>query len=280
MSHASLIVALSPADIATCGGIEAAIAHQMAPFDENGEWFAEGSRWDWWQVGGRWSGFFLPNYDPEKDPANIETCDTCGGTGLRHDSIGLAAREQDPTYTCNGCQGKGKKVKWPTEWQTRGNVALRAGLDEDVFREGHRPKYEASYDEYQAMSADAKRREGLFGGDHLPQEGETKEDFVKRRLESRYLSAYAFLKDRSWHEQARMGWFGAKLKTECEIKAEESGEEFKGRCLHKDEESGSQIVSYGSDERETEDRWDRLYWPRFLHNLPPETTLVMVDFHV
>jgi hypothetical protein len=28
----------------------------LAPFDENGEWFRGGSRWDWWIIGGRFTG--------------------------------------------------------------------------------------------------------------------------------------------------------------------------------------------------------------------------------
>ena len=41
MSHASVIVALSPKDIETAGSLEDAIAYQMAPFNENGEWFGD-----------------------------------------------------------------------------------------------------------------------------------------------------------------------------------------------------------------------------------------------
>lgn len=39
------------------------------------------SKWDWWQVGGRWTGMMDPEYDPQTDPNNIEKCDLCGGTG-------------------------------------------------------------------------------------------------------------------------------------------------------------------------------------------------------
>jgi hypothetical protein len=71
--------------------------------------------WDWYQVGGRWTGF-LDGYDPEQDPKNIQKCEICGGTGKRTDEVGQMAREQNPDYTCNGCQGKGSRAKWPTSW--------------------------------------------------------------------------------------------------------------------------------------------------------------------
>ena len=55
MSHALLIVAV---DAKTEADIEQAVAEQMAPFDEGSEWFKDGSRWDWYQIGGRFSGRF------------------------------------------------------------------------------------------------------------------------------------------------------------------------------------------------------------------------------
>lgn len=55
MSHATVLVALD----CKPNEIQEAVGYQMQPFDENGEWFADGSRWDWWTIGGRWSGYFF-----------------------------------------------------------------------------------------------------------------------------------------------------------------------------------------------------------------------------
>jgi len=55
MSHAFCIVAL-PASL-NREEIEDAVTVQMAPFYEDGGWFEDGSRWDWWGIGGRYSGF-------------------------------------------------------------------------------------------------------------------------------------------------------------------------------------------------------------------------------
>lgn len=53
MSHAVVLVAVEcPQD-----QIKEAVADQMAPFDESGEWFKNGSRWDWYVIGGRYNGF-------------------------------------------------------------------------------------------------------------------------------------------------------------------------------------------------------------------------------
>jgi hypothetical protein len=95
--------------------LETKIEEIMAPFQEAyiEETDSHAGFWDWWQVGGRWSGIHT-DYDPDEDPRNIDTCSLCNGTGLRNDTLGKKARKKDPSYTCNGCSGKGKRPLWPS----------------------------------------------------------------------------------------------------------------------------------------------------------------------
>lgn len=290
MSHASIVVALSREDLETARQtlreprpeslddevvVHAAVTQQMTPFDEQEEWFKEGSRWDWWEIGGRYTGRLDPLYDPQKDPANLQPCEVCDGTGRRNDVIGRQARQQDPSYTCNGCDGAGHRVKWPSEWRDVGNTAYRRDLKEETFVEARRIKYEALWAKWEA-EADKNPTKGqfVFG----IREGETREQFLERTTKGS-LTAYAFLRNREWHEQARLGWFGGIAHTECEIKAEEEGKAFEGRCLHRDEETGAKIVSW-TGPKDSEEQWNLLYWRRFIQNLPDDTLLVMVDYHV
>jgi hypothetical protein len=81
--------------------------------------YNQDSQWDWYQVGGRWTGL-LDGYDPEKDPANLKTCYLCSGTGIRPDGKEQFGEDWfKSTNGCNGCQGKGKSVAWPTSWEAR-----------------------------------------------------------------------------------------------------------------------------------------------------------------
>lgn len=79
MSHAVVLVAVSPKAIEQLGGLEEAVAEQMHPFDEgredreDGGWFADGSRWDWYQIGGRWQGELLGTDVLQKKALDIET---------------------------------------------------------------------------------------------------------------------------------------------------------------------------------------------------------------
>jgi hypothetical protein len=40
--------------------VEDEVHRLLAPYDEDGEWFREGSRWDRWMIGGRFTGWIDP----------------------------------------------------------------------------------------------------------------------------------------------------------------------------------------------------------------------------
>jgi len=89
--------------------IDAAVTAAMEPYLE--EWDEETEAhtgwWDWWTIGGRYSGR-LDGYDPTTNPENSEPCTLCDATGIRKDMAILNG--------CNGCAGTGTAQKWPTRW--------------------------------------------------------------------------------------------------------------------------------------------------------------------
>jgi hypothetical protein len=95
-------------------------------------------QWDGWMIGGRFTGR-LSGYDATEDPQNWETCPLCGGTGERP-----GGREEfgDEWYErnqgCNGCQGRGWGVKWPTQFAEHEGDLQRLG-DVLPLREDARP---------------------------------------------------------------------------------------------------------------------------------------------
>jgi len=99
MSHACVLVAVDVADPSNPEEVNAAVSFQMDPYDESGEWFRDGSRWDWWTIGGRYAGMLDKSYDPDKDDRNFEVCRWCAGTGTRTDMV--------VHNGCNGCGGTG-----------------------------------------------------------------------------------------------------------------------------------------------------------------------------
>ncbi len=114
------------------------IQHKVDSFLEP---YGDGQIWDYYTIGGRWAGI-LDKYCPEKDPANIEECWLCKGTGKRNDTLGKKARKENPKYTCNGCNGKGKKVKFIFEKHDDDILPLSKCID--VVKEWQQdPKEEA-----------------------------------------------------------------------------------------------------------------------------------------
>lgn len=109
------------------------------------------AKWDWWQIGGRWSGMLEVGYDPKTDPANMENCFLCGGTGQRDDDIGKAQRAIDPNYMCNGCDGKGVRSKWPTGWVNRGNQIQVGKLDLSSIRDSKAIEAGNDYDRFYSL---------------------------------------------------------------------------------------------------------------------------------
>src|SRR6266581_3840490 len=145
-----------------------AVAEALAPFEERWDDDTEehSGWWDYWAIGGRWTGVWRPDYEAQDDPRNVDPrpCPICGGTGHRPD-IGNANREEYIAWCggCNGCQGKGHQVKWPTEWvpieadvhvgadrDHRLRPALRqgrdAGVPSDVPRRGPGPDTDVQAD--------------------------------------------------------------------------------------------------------------------------------------
>lgn len=113
MSHFPVLV-LVEEDASDREACESKAAELLAPYDENGEWFRDGSRWDWWMVGGRFCGM-LDGYDPVADPRNQETCHLCAGTGRRESWPESVTEEWiEQCNGCNGCRGTGTRVVWPT----------------------------------------------------------------------------------------------------------------------------------------------------------------------
>jgi len=104
------------------------------------------SKWDWYQIGGRWTGFYS-DYNPATDPKNIEVCDLCEGTGMRDDwawidADGVHYKDDwaKQCKGCNSCQGTGKSVKWPTSWENSEHDVLPVSAVLDMMNREKDPK--------------------------------------------------------------------------------------------------------------------------------------------
>lgn len=255
-------------------------------FERDGRWFKRtnpNSKWDWYQIGGRWTGVLVPNYNPNEDPANQETCFLCHGTGKRTD--------MDVEGGCNGCKGTGVATKWPTQWKSVGDIVQLKELPLEALRLIAEQKAAQTYDKaaaalaghtYTSMDAvcqqygyaswealrDVKDNEArnaamekvrtqyweqpaikaLRTADVLGFGDEPERFMVPRekfldRARKGAICTFAVLKDGQWYQRGSMGWFGAV-----------------------------------ADEKDTDQWQDEFY--KLLDGLPPETWLTIVDCHI
>ena len=260
--HASVIIAL-PSDADT-GDIDDAVAHQMEPFEmrySNDAHYSGNTQneWDWYQVGGRWTGFFDPSYNPNTDPKNIETCKLCNGTGTRTDMVAENG--------CNGCKGTGKHVKWPTSWaRFGGDVMRKSDINFKAIKDHAATLAAKRFDEvsnviagrpfktHQEMNPsgnDAAAREAYWAQPPIkdlqkldgwvmnPAEFLVpREDYIAKKHDEA-ISAFAFLKDREWVSQSwSWSWHGPEVH-----------------------------------------EWNTNFMEQFITPLPDDTILVVVDFH-
>lgn len=139
--HFSTHVIIGPGPLDP-GAAEPLVSAAMAPFSEGLEaelvkdeeygdyWTNPDSFWDWWQIGGRWKGSLVPDYNPDDDPAHKETCRICKGTGERPGGLEeFGQKWYDNCNGCNGCSGTGTSNTWPTQWRPHdGDIVTVASL--------------------------------------------------------------------------------------------------------------------------------------------------------
>ncbi len=227
------------------------------------------AKWDWWTVGGRWSGAFLAGYDASKDPRNYETCWLCGGTGKRLD--------MEVANGCNACGGTGRSQKHPPQWVKTGNTVQAGQLNLKVFQDQAAEEALALYDKAKAIIGDRAMpswddlRDQISKGELTHKEARDKywndpviQDLNKERFNgieydmdrltmsreaveemarANAIGFFAVLHEGKWYERGEMGWWG--------------------------------IVS---------NEGDKLEWGKkttaLIESLPPDTWITVVDAHI
>jgi len=145
-----------------------------------GYWANPNAKWDWYEIGGRWSGSLRVPADTESAKAKIR--------GNR--------KEREPHYISE-----------------EPNIVLVDGarIKDIVFTNEERYKralrfWELVVEEQEAITKEDKDLTfSLYKPSYYLEKYKTKEEFAK--LDSAF-STYAVLKNGQWHEPGKMGWFG------------------------------------------------------------------------
>ena len=206
-----------------------------------GYWENPNRKWDWWSLGGRWSGFFQlrPNADGQLGKRSLldDSPDTREGRADRayKRDIDFDAMKHEGRYRANKTYDAFEefKEKFP---EFRGWKYFREEKfpdDIDAAREAYRA---------QAGHKELDEALGFKMGCWFDELSIGREKYVAQE-EASALMTFAVLKDGKWYERGEMGWWG--------------------------------IVS---DEKET-DKWTEEYM-KLLDELPEDAVLNVIDCHI
>lgn len=168
--------------------------HGIEDNEEQGYSFNPQAKWDWYQLGGRWSGFFK----------------------LKPGAKGVLGKRS--------WSNENEPIKPNTADQ-----ALKKDIDFDAMSQDNFEVASSTYDEFEEKlkSGEIDSAIGYFHygvenkGDRDNYIPETREEYLKRQA---VVVTFAVLKDGKWYERGEMGWWGI---VSDEIEVDKWNDEFK-----------------------------------------------------
>lgn len=177
-----------------------------------GYWRNPQAKWDWYQVGGRWTGYFKlkEGVEPVLGDVGAFGCEARDGYGdiVKKGDIDLesmmsgAKKEAEIAYDSWEELRAGRPVK---SWEQLSAEAKAKGKDEDWLRDTYHKQPVIKEFIERAKSADAAL---AFFANPSPFIHHTRDQYIRMKRASQ-ITPFAFLKpDGTWVEKGEMGWFG------------------------------------------------------------------------
>jgi hypothetical protein len=215
-----------------------------------GYWHNPQAKWDWYSVGGRWTGFFPLKKDATGVLGERGVFNTAPGKG-RVDRL----RIKDIDFDGERQLKFDEATKLFDEWEellkehdpkheSKPWSHFRETINDDATRDAAREAY-GSQPLIKAVEEKYERHQNPFSsffGCCVDEMGFDRVAFVKRSQESMF-ATHAVIKDGVWYQSGEMGWWG--------------------------------VVT---DEKETDD-WNKEF-DKLLEGLPGETMVTLVDCHI
>ena len=164
--------------------------------------------WDWYQVGGRWSGFLKLKQD---------AAGSLGGRGLTgscaNDGDGRADVAVKGAIDFEGMRDEAG-AKAAANWDKAAEAKIASGFAAEttwdawqVVRERHPGNIEAAREEYHSQEVMRAVKKALDLWDGTDKFLTPREEFIKQARESA-LVLFGVVKDSKWFAKGEMGWFG------------------------------------------------------------------------
>ncbi|WP_349984490.1 hypothetical protein ABRP17_016405 [Stenotrophomonas sp. WHRI 8082] len=200
-------------------------------------------KWDWWQVGGRWSGYF------KLKPGAIGSCGESGFLGsCRNTGADRADQVRKGDIDVEGMRAEAAATdgrKWD---EIR---AITGDLDDLITWTETRERFPGDIEAARAAYHSQRAKQAIANADDKDHrfaflqldDFKVSRDVFTRRAADSAISTFAVLKDGRWYERGDMGWFG-----------------------------------FVADEKDP-DAWNREF-AALIDGLPNDTLLTVVDCHI
>lgn len=173
-------------------------------------------KWDWWEVGGRWSGFLTPKAHADALPDSDPNAPAKGRPGLLGSEANPAGvdviRKGDVDFEAMRSAAREKAA---TSWdKIHGIIGAHVeGFQTwDTVREAHGGNIDAAREAYHAQPlrvalAEAAKTDRDLVWIEVEDYLSSREDYIQRASD-RATVLLGVLKDGQWVERGEMGWFG------------------------------------------------------------------------
>lgn len=215
---------------------------------EDGVWGRKtnpNAKWDWYQVGGRWSGFLKKKEgvegllgspgvfgnQPKEGGVDIITKGDVDWEGMRNEGLERAKIRYELVW---------KGIKDTTECKSWDEV--KEMFPADIEFESVRDFYH-NQERIVSFRKVCSENVNLFGHFSEIDEYLTDEKTYLEREANKSITTYAVVKDSVWFQKGKMGWWGI------------------------------------STDEITQDEWNKKYW-EMIQSIPDDTILTLVDCHI
>ncbi|NCQ50298.1 ABC transporter substrate-binding protein [archaeon] len=180
--------------------------HRTSQRDEKtglyGYWHNPQSHFDWYSIGGRWTGYFKPKAGAtgELGRPGLMTQSPANGwvDSIKVGDIDVEGMQEESVREANETYDKIEAI-----------LQGRTYPSWTVIREKHNEDIEAARAEYNdnEVVKDFNKAQFHIWGDFVETYGNSREEYVERQ-KNRTMVPFAVVKDGQWYQKGEMGWWG------------------------------------------------------------------------
>ena len=173
------------------------------------------NKWDWWMIGGRWSGFFKATQDADQMDKSSPDAPKKGNASWagEHDAAGVdqAMKSQIDFEAMRSIAGRRAEETYDQATKVKVDAGFAADAQWDSWQtvvERNNENYEQARAEYNAQEVLIALSKGMdnpfFDIDELLV---TRDEYIQRARNAACVP-YAVVTDDQWISKGEMGWFG------------------------------------------------------------------------